>query len=112
MLDVRFTNALESDRRDQFTDAHEPGAHVVGQGVELSVDGVVQGLDGSEKGETISVSGNVTKRFYQRRNGETAEGRTIIADYIRAASASIAGYTPRKPAEKVEEAPEPDQPPE
>ena len=30
-----------------------------------------------EKGETIAVSGNVTKKFYQRRKGETAEGRTI-----------------------------------
>ena len=65
-----------------------------------------------EKGETIAVSGNVTKRLYQRRNGETAQGRTIIADYVRAASASIAGSTPRKPAEKVEGAPAPDQPPE
>ena len=65
-----------------------------------------------EKGETISVSGNVTKKFYQRRNGETAVSRTIIADYVRAASASIAGTGPRKPADKVEEAPAPDQPPE
>ena len=65
-----------------------------------------------EKGETIGVSGNVTKKFYQRRNGETAVSRTIIADYIRAASASIAGTAPRKPAEKVDPAPQPDQPPE
>jgi len=65
-----------------------------------------------EKGETIGVSGNVSKRFYQRGNGETAVSRTIIADYVRAASASMAGTAPRKPAEKVDPAPAPDQPPE
>lgn len=65
-----------------------------------------------EKGETISVSGNVTKKFYERRNGETAVSRTVIADYVRAASASIAGTGARKPAERVEQAPQPDQPPE
>ena len=65
-----------------------------------------------EKGETIAVSGNVTKKPYPRRNGETGISRTIIADYIRAASASIAGCTPRTPAGKVADAPAPDQPPE
>ena len=65
-----------------------------------------------EKGETISVSGNVTKKHYERQDGQTVEDRTIIADYIRAASASIAGTNPRKPAEKVGQAPQPDQPPE
>ncbi|MYH29207.1 MAG: single-stranded DNA-binding protein [Acidobacteria bacterium] len=65
-----------------------------------------------EKGETISVAGNVTKKPYERRDGETAVSRTIIADYVRAASASIAGTGARKPAEKVEQAPQPDQPPE
>ena len=65
-----------------------------------------------EKGETIGVSGNVTKKFFERRNGETGVGRTIIADYIRAASASIAGTVPHKADEKAEPAPQPDQPPE
>ena len=65
-----------------------------------------------EKGETIGVSGNVTKKFYRRANNETVESRTIIADYVRAASASVAGTPPRKPAENVEPAPRPDQPPE
>ncbi len=65
-----------------------------------------------EKGETIAVSGNVTKKFYQRNNGETVESRTIITDYIRAAGASIAGSTPRRPADKVEAAPDPNRPPE
>ena len=65
-----------------------------------------------EKGETIAVSGNVTKKFFQRRNNETAVSRTIIADYVRAASASIAGSSTRKPAGKVDPAPQPDQPPE
>ena len=65
-----------------------------------------------EKGETIGVSGNVTKKFFQRRNGETAVSRTIIADYIRAASASMAATAPRKADEKPEAAPRPDQPPE
>lgn len=65
-----------------------------------------------EKGETIAVSGNVTKKFYERQNGETVEDRTVIADYIRAASASIAATPARKPVEKVQAAPAPDQPPE
>ena len=65
-----------------------------------------------EKGETIGVSGNVTKKFYKQANGETVENRTIIADYVRVASASIAATTPRKPAESVKPAPQPDQPPE
>ncbi|MCY3856762.1 MAG: single-stranded DNA-binding protein [Rhodospirillales bacterium] len=65
-----------------------------------------------EKGETIGVSGNVTKKFYKQANGETVENRTIIADYVRAASASMAATAPRKPAESVKPAPQPDQPPE
>ena len=65
-----------------------------------------------EKGETIAVSGNVTKKPYQRRNGETAISRTLIADYVRAASASMAATPTRKPAESVKPAPQPDQPPE
>ena len=65
-----------------------------------------------EKGEIIALSGNVTKKFYERKTGETVENRTIIADYVRAASASIAATGPRKRAENVEAAPQPDQPPE
>ena len=65
-----------------------------------------------DKGEVISVSGNVTKKPFQRRTGETAISRTIIADYVRAASASIAGTGARKSSEKVEPAPQPDEPPE
>lgn len=65
-----------------------------------------------EKGEVISVSGNMTKKPYERRSGETAISRTIIADYVRAASASIAATPARKPAEKVQAAPDPEQPPE
>lgn len=65
-----------------------------------------------EKGETISVSGNVTRKPYERRDGKTAISRTIIADHVRAASASIAGTGARKPAEKAAQAPQPDQPPE
>ena len=66
-----------------------------------------------EKGETIAVSGNVTKKFYQRRNGETAQGRTIVADYIRAAGASIAAPGSRgRTDDKPEPAPNPNAPPE
>ncbi|MCY4638025.1 MAG: single-stranded DNA-binding protein [Acidobacteria bacterium] len=66
-----------------------------------------------EKGETVAISGNVTKRLYQRRNGETAVGRTIIADYVRAAGASIAPAVAKHGAnDKPEPAPHPDQPPE
>ena len=65
-----------------------------------------------EKGETIGVSGNVTKKFYRQANGETVENRTIIADYVRGASASMAATPPRKPADSVKPAPQPDQPPE
>jgi len=66
-----------------------------------------------EKGETIAVSGNVPKKFYQRRNGETAQGRTIVADYIRAAGASIAPPGSRGRADdKPEPAPNPNAPPE
>ena len=65
-----------------------------------------------EKGEVIAVSGNVTRKPYKRRTGETAISRTIIADYVRAASASIAGTPSRAAGAKVDAAPEPDQPPE
>ena len=66
-----------------------------------------------EKGETIAVSGNVTKKFYQRHTGETAESRTIIADYIRAAGASIAATAAGNAGnKKPQPAPNPDQPPE
>ena len=65
-----------------------------------------------EKGEVVSVSGNMTKKPYERRSGETAISRTIIADYIRAASASIAATPARRPGERVQTAPDPEQPPE
>ena len=65
-----------------------------------------------QKGETIAVSGNVTKKFYKQANGGTGQNRTIIADYVRAASASIAGTAARKPAKNVEDAPDPNKPPE
>ncbi len=62
----------------------------------------------AEKGEPISVSGNVTLKFYKRGNGETAIGRTIIADYIRCASAS---YIPRTAKADDGTAPDPHRPP-
>ena len=66
-----------------------------------------------EKGELISVSGNVTKRRYQRRNGETAESRTTIADYTRACGPSAAAGAGRKTSDmETEPAPDPHQPPQ
>ena len=56
VLDVWFADAFQSNRRDELADTREPGAHVRGQGVELTVDGVVQGLDRTSGPQTISIA--------------------------------------------------------
>ena len=56
-----------------------------------------------QKGETIQVMGNVTRKPYKTRTGEDRIDRTIIADALMAASASATDTADGGPAE-----PEPD----
>ena len=61
----------------------------------------------AKKGEPIVVMGNVTLKFYQTRSNETRVDRTIIADALMAASASVL------PAQRADagDKPDPSEPP-
>ncbi len=61
------------------------------------------------KGEPIVVMGNVTLKFYTTRGGETRVDRTVVADAIQSASASV---PPVRREEKTEgKEPNPNEPP-
>ena len=61
-----------------------------------------------KKSEAIAVMGNVTLKFYKTNQGEERIDRTIIAESVMSASASVTDMS----AGRVEDAPDPTAPPE
>ena len=71
-------------------------------------DALQQKLLKCKKGETIQVMGNVTRKPYKTRAGEDRIDRTIIADSLMAASASV---TDTSDGGAAEAEPDPNAPP-
>ncbi len=62
-----------------------------------------------KSGEPIVIMGNVTLKFYTTEQGNTRIDRTIVADAIQAASASV--LPPKEAGQEAAPAPDPNEPP-